>query len=58
MYSLLRHYDMANNSTVVAVQTKDIGYEIGDESEIMEIMECVTVIAGCSIAIEEFNEAK
>lgn len=51
---VLRHYDLANKSTVIAVQTEDTGYEIGDG---FEIMERGTGIAGCSLAIEEFLEA-
>ena len=51
---VIRHYDLANKSTVLAIQTEDVGYEIGDG---FEIMERGTGIAGCSLAIEEFIEA-
>ena len=51
---ILRHCDLANRSTVMAIQTEDIGYEIGDG---FEIIERGTGIAGCSLAIEEYIEA-
>jgi len=50
---VLKHYDLANKSTIMGVQTEDIGYEIGEG---FEILERGTGIAGCSLAIEEFIE--
>ena len=51
---VLRYYELANKSTVVAIQTEDIGYEIGGE---FETVEHEMDIAGCALAIGEFIEA-
>ena len=51
---MLRHYDLANKTTVMAMQTEDIGCEINDG---FEIFERARGIAGCSLAIEEYVEA-
>lgn len=53
---LLRYYDLANISTVLAVQTDDIGYEIGNGFEILGRAKGAEA-RGCSMAIEELIEA-
>ena len=53
---ILRYYDLANRSTVLAVQTDDIGYEIGNGFEILG-RAVGAEPRGCSMAIEELIEA-
>ncbi|WXG39825.1 MAG: hypothetical protein WED07_03200 [Candidatus Freyarchaeum deiterrae] len=53
---LLKHYDLANRSTVLAVQTDDIGYEVGDGFEILG-RAAGSKPRGCSLGIEELIEA-
>jgi len=51
---VVRFYELTNKSTVMAIQTEDIGCEINDG---FEIFERARGIGGCSLAIEEFLEA-
>lgn len=50
---LLRHYDLANRSSVMAVQTDDLGYEVGSGFEIIGRVKGGEP-RGCSLDYNEF----
>ena len=49
---LLRHYDLANRSSVMAVQTEDVGIAIGDGFEVLGRAKGAEA-RGCSMAVDE-----
>ena len=53
---LLRHYDLSNVDSVMALQTDDLGYEIGDGFEIVGRAQGAEA-RGCSITIDELLSA-
>lgn len=53
---LLRHYCLSNRSTVLSVQTDDLGYEIGKGFEITGRARGAEA-RGCSIAVDEILSA-
>lgn len=54
---LLRHYCLANITTVLAVQTDDLGYEIGNGFEVIGRAKGAEA-RGCSIAFDEILSAQ
>jgi anaerobic magnesium-protoporphyrin IX monomethyl ester cyclase len=49
---LIRHYSLTNLSTVIAVQTDDLGVEVGDGFEILGRAQGAEA-KGCSISVDE-----
>ena len=49
---MLRHYDLANCGSVMALQTEDIGHTIGDGFEITG-RATGSEARGCSLLVEE-----
>ena len=49
---ILRHVDLTNRGSVIAIQTEDIGYKIGDGFEIVGRSSPIES-RGCSISIDE-----
>ena len=54
---LLRHYCLANINTVLAVQTDDLGYQVGDGFEVVGRAKGAEA-RGCSIAMDELISAQ
>lgn len=50
---LLRHFDLANRGSVLAVQTEDMGRRVGDGFELLGRARGVE-LRGCSLAYEDF----
>ncbi len=54
---LLRHFDLANCGSVMAIQTDDLGYAIGEGFEIMGRAPGAET-RGCALALDEFLAAQ
>lgn len=54
---LLQHFDLANAGSVMAVQTEDIGYAVGDGFEITGRM-LGAEPRGCALTLDEFLSAQ
>ena len=53
---LLRHLDLANLSSVMAIQTEDLGYEVAGGFEVLGRAKGAEA-RGCSIAVDELLSA-
>ncbi len=54
---LLRHYDLANLHTVLAIQTEDLGVAVGEGFEVLGRASGAE-LRGCSLAVEDVLEAR
>jgi hypothetical protein len=54
---LLRHWDLANQSSVLALQTDDLGLQIEDGFEVLGRAHGAE-LRGCSLAMEQFLDAR
>jgi hypothetical protein len=54
---LLRHWDLANQTSVVALQTDDLGMQVEDGFEVLGRARGAE-LRGCSLAMEQFLDAR
>ncbi len=54
---LLRHFDLANRGSVLAIQTEDVGVQKGDGFEVLSRAKTAQ-LRGCSLSYEKFIHAR
>jgi hypothetical protein len=54
---ILRHFDLANAGSVLAIQTDDLGHTVGEGFEIIGRVPGAEA-RGCALALDEFLSAQ